>query len=223
MNEDFYSRSYGIFGDSLEKIVNSHIAVVGLGGVGGAMALALARGGVGKLTLIDGDEVAPSNLNRQAVAFRSSVGMTKVDACARLIKDINPEVELVLCNSFWDKESTVDLSQVDFIADAIDSVGCKADLIEFAHKNDIPIISAMGAGNKVDPTAFKVADIAKTKVDPLAKVMRRLLKERNILHTTVVYSEEEAREPFSKKDFQEQKSQYSKRKAPASCSLCLQL
>ena len=217
MKDDIYSRTYGIYGDDIDKIIGAHVAVVGLGGVGGECAIALVRCGVGQITIIDGDLVCESNLNRQAISFRDNVGQSKALACEKLLKNINPDVIIHAINSFWEKDSDIDLSSVDYIADAIDSVGKKADLIEFAHNNNIPIISAMGAGNKVDPTSFKIADISKTKVDPLARAMRRLLKERSIVHTDVVYSEEEPRIPFVRLD-EKQQGLYSKRNAPASCS-----
>ena len=215
--DDFYSRTYGIFGDSLETIKSACVAVVGLGGVGGEAALALARSGVGKMILIDGDKVVKSNLNRQAVAFHSTLGLSKTEACAKLIRDINPDCELTLYDSFWTAESHIDLTKASYILDCIDSVGAKADLIKYAHDNDIPVISAMGAGNKIDPTKFKVCDISKTSVDPLSRVMRKKLRDMGINHSKVVFSDELPRDVFEiKKD--EKKGDYVKRSAPASCA-----
>ena len=216
--DDFYSRTYGLFGDSIEKIKTSPVAVIGLGGVGGEAAVALCRSGVGKLTLVDGDIVVRSNLNRQAVSFVSTLGMPKVRACEKLLRDINPDVEIDAYECFWTKDNIdIDLSKCDYILDCIDSIGAKAELIKYAHDNNIPIISAMGAGNKVDPSAFKVADISKTSVDPLSKVMRKKLRDMGINHTKVVYSEEQPRTPFSRED-EEEKGNYVKRVSPSSSS-----
>ena len=215
--DDFYSRTYGIFGDSLDKIIASHVAVVGLGGVGGQAAVALARSGVGKLTLVDGDKVVRSNLNRQEVAYESTLGMTKTEACARLIRDINPSCELKLFDSFWTSDNRIDLTGVSYILDCIDSVGAKADLIKFAHDNDIPIISALGAGNKIDPTRLRVSDINKTHTDPLAKVMRKKLRDMGINHTKVVFSDEEPRIRYETGP-ETDVGDYKKRVVPASCS-----
>lgn len=214
---DFYSRTYGIFGDKLENIKRAHIAVVGLGGVGGSAAIGLARSGVGKLTLIDGDFVVESNLNRQSVSYISTLGMNKAEAANKLIKDINEDIDVCLYNLFWTKDADIDLSGVDYILDCIDSVKDKVDLIAYAKGHNIPIISSMGAGNKLDPTMFKVADISKTSVDPLARVMRKKLKDMGINHVKVVFSEEIPRTPFARPD-EQSKGDYQKRNSPASFS-----
>lgn len=215
--KDFYSRSYGIFGDALTDIKNAHIAVIGLGGVGGSAAISLARSGVGKLTLIDGDFVVESNLNRQSVSYVSTLGMKKTAAAEKLIKDINPNIDVRLYECFWTTDANIELGDVDYILDCIDSVKDKADLICYAKSNNIPIISAMGAGNKVDPTMFKVSDISKTSVDPLCRVMRKRLKDRGINHTKVVYSEEIPRTPYAREE-EQHKGDYVKKNSPASCS-----
>ncbi len=200
INDEIYSRTYGIYGDNLNRLFESHVAVIGLGGVGGALALSLARAGVGELTLVDGDSVSESNLNRQAIAYRSSLGRNKAEVCAEQIRDINPEIRVHVYGEFLtlDKlqNETISLSEVDYTADAIDDVPAKLDLIEYCQQKKIPIISSMGAGNKCNPCGFTVADISKTKVDPLARVIRQGLRKRGINHLKVVYSEEEPRAPF---------------------------
>lgn len=214
---DFYSRTYGIFGDSIENIRGAHVAVVGLGGVGGSAALSLARSGVGELTLIDGDFVVESNLNRQEVSYISTLGMKKTDAAKKIISDINEDIEIHLYNSFWTKDAAIDLTSCDYILDCIDSVKDKVDLILYAKEHSIKIISALGAGNKVDPTRLKVTDISKTSVDPLARVMRKRLKDVGVTHTKVVFSDENPRTQFAR-ETEQNTSDYVKKVAPASCS-----
>ncbi len=221
MLDDFYSRTYGIFGDGIDKLKTSHVAVVGLGGVGGSCAIALARSGVGEMTIVDGDKVVKSNLNRQAVAFNSTLGKPKARVMADILLDINPDIKLHCFDEFWHKDNEkIDINQCDFVVDAIDSVNDKIDLIKSAKDAGIPIISATGAGNKVDPTRLKVADITKTDTDPLCKVLRKRLKEANVSHLLVVYSDEVPRTPFSRTDNGEEsdKGDYVKRVSPASCS-----
>lgn len=215
--KDFYSRTYGVFGDSIENIKNAHVAVIGLGGVGGSAALSLVRSGVGEITIVDGDFVVESNLNRQEVSYVSTIGMKKTEAAQKLILDINPDIDIHLYNSFWTKDADIDLSGCDYILDCIDSVKDKVDLISYAHTNNIKIISALGAGNKIDPTRFKVADISKTSVDPLARVMRKRLKDIGITHTKVVFSDENPRVPFER-EAENQVGEYVKRVSPASTS-----
>ena len=218
MMDEFYSRTYGIYGDDLDKIIRSHVAVIGLGGVGGQAAIALCRSGVGKITLIDGDKVVRSNLNRQAAAFVSTLGMPKARACEKILKDINPGVDIDVYECFWTKDNIdIDLSDCDIILDCIDSVKDKTDLIGYAHDKGIEIISAMGAGNKTDPSAFRVCDISKTSVDPLSRVMRKRLKDMGITHTRVVFSEEIPVTPFSREEEKDQ-GVYKKRVSPASTS-----
>lgn len=214
---DFYSRTYGIFGDSIENIRSAHVAVVGLGGVGGSAALSLARSGVEKLTLIDGDFVVESNLNRQEVSFISTLGMKKTEAAKQIISNINQDIDIRLYDSFWTKDAGIDLTTCDYILDCIDSVKDKVDLILYAKEHNIKIISALGAGNKIDPTRLKVTDISKTSVDPLARVMRKRLKDAGVTHTKVVFSDENPRVPFER-EAEKSTSNYVKRAAPASCS-----
>ena len=176
--------------DAVKRLKTSHVAVFGVGGVGGFTAEALARAGVGKITLIDSDKVSVTNINRQIIALHSTVGQFKTEAMKDRIKDINPECEVVCINEFYSEENPIDLSEFDYIADCIDSVKSKLHLITEANKTSVPVISSMGAGNKLDPTRFAVADISKTHTDPLAKVMRTELRKRGINHLKVVFSDE---------------------------------
>lgn len=188
-----HTRSVPLFGeDGLEKLQNARVAVFGVGGVGGHLCEALARAGVGELHLFDKDTVSISNINRQAVALHSTVGLPKVEVMRARIADINPACRVVAHEVFYLPENAdqYDLAQYDYVADAIDTVSAKIELICRAKAAGTPIISAMGAGNKLDPSAFRVADLSKTQVCPLAKIMRRELGARGIKHLTVVYSEE---------------------------------
>jgi tRNA A37 threonylcarbamoyladenosine dehydratase len=168
--------------------------------VGGYVVEALARSGVGALELIDKDTVSVSNINRQIIALHSTVGRYKTEVAAERAKDINPDILVTVRNTFYLPEtaSEFDFSSYDYVVDAIDTVSGKIALIEQAQKSGTPIISCMGAGNKLDATAFEVADISKTSVCPLARVMRRELKKRGIEHVKVVYSKEEPRESKAK-------------------------
>ena len=189
-----FSRSALLLGeDGISRIFASRIAIFGIGGVGGHAAEALARAGVGHITLVDADVVSESNINRQAVALHSTVGRAKVDVMMERIVDINPNAEVICKKTFYSPENAdeFDLSSYDYIVDAIDTVTSKLELIERADKCGTKIISAMGAGNKLDPTAFEVADIFKTSVCPLARIMRIELRKRGIKHLKVVYSKEE--------------------------------
>ncbi len=179
--------------EGIEKLKNARVAVFGVGGVGGYVVEALARSGVGAIDLIDKDVVSLSNINRQIIALRSTVGRKKTEVAAERIKDINPEIAVRCFDTFFLPENAdeFDFSPYDYIVDAIDTVSGKLALVERAYRHKIPIISSMGAGNKLDPTAFEVADLAKTSVCPLARVMRRELKKRGIEHLKVVYSKEE--------------------------------
>lgn len=190
---DQYSRTRLIYGEeALQKLKNSRVAIFGIGGVGGYTAEALARTGIGTLDLIDSDEICLSNLNRQIYATHSSLGRRKIDVAAERIADIDPTIRVNGHCVFYLPETAAqfDLSQYDYIVDAIDTVTGKLTLVENAKAADTPIISSMGAGNKVDPTAFEVTDIFKTSVCPLAKVMRTQLKKRGIKKLKVVYSKE---------------------------------
>lgn len=193
MSRDRYARSEALLGDGSTAVLKrAHIAVFGLGGVGSYTVEALARMGVGKLTLIDGDVYSESNLNRQLFATEKTLGSVKTETARARIEEVNSEVEVFTHNLFVtpDNLSSIDFSSFDYVADAIDTVSAKLAIIKTAHTLDIPVISAMGAGNKTDPTLFRVADIAKTKVCPLARAVRNGLRREGILHTKVVYSEE---------------------------------
>lgn len=197
MEENQFSRTVTLLGeDSLKRLKNSHVAVFGVGGVGGFTVEALARCGVGKLTLFDSDNVAESNINRQIIALHSTVGKKKTEVMRERIKDINPDAEVICYNVFYLPENAdeYDLSQYDYIVDAIDTVSAKLELITRATKNNVPIISSMGTGNKIDPTQFEITDINKTSVCPLARVMRRELKARGVKKLKVVYSKEQPRQ-----------------------------
>ena len=198
MSEAF-SRTELIYGkEAMERIASAHVAVFGIGGVGGYVVEALARSGVGALDLIDSDKVATSNLNRQIIATRSTIGRFKVDVAAERIADINPDCKVKTFKTFYLPETAdlFDFSEYDYVVDAIDTVTGKLTLIENAKAAGVPIISSMGAGNKVNPVAFEVADIYKTSVCPLAKVMRHECKKRGIKSLKVVYSKEEPRTPL---------------------------
>lgn len=190
---EIFSRQNIVFGsDTLEKLKNSRVAVFGVGGVGGYVCEALARSGIGTIDIVDNDTVAPSNINRQIIALHSTIGKSKVQVCKERLLDINPEVTVNAHECFFlkENESEFEFEKIDYIIDAIDTVSGKLALAIIADKLNIPIISSMGAGNKTDPTQFKVADIYKTSVCPLAKAMRKLCRENNIKKLKVVYSEE---------------------------------
>lgn len=187
------SRTELLFGkETMEKFAASHVAVFGLGGVGGHAAEALVRSGIGALTLIDNDKVSVSNLNRQIFATVKTVGMDKVDAAALRLREINPAVRIEGIRLFYLPENAgqIDLRSFDYVVDAIDTVSAKIALAEAAVAAGVPLISSMGTGNKLDPTALEVADLSKTSVCPLARVMRRELAKRGIRHLKVVYSKE---------------------------------
>ena len=194
-----FSRTQMLFGaDGMEKLRRARVAVFGIGGVGGYAVEALARSGVGALDLIDDDRVCLTNLNRQIIATRSTVGQYKVDAAQQRILDINPDAVVRTYKTFYTPETAdqFDFTQFDYIVDAIDTVTGKLALAEQAERAGTPIISCMGAGNKLDPTAFEVTDIYKTSVCPLARVMRKELRKRGVRKLKVVYSKEEAMTPI---------------------------
>ena len=197
MKEEF-SRSEMLLGAAkMERLAQCRVAVFGVGGVGSYVVEALARSGIGALDLIDHDQVARSNLNRQLIATMSTIGRYKVEVAAERIRDIHPDCNVKVYPIFFlpETEDTFDFSAYDYIVDAIDTVTGKLSLIQKAKEARVPIISAMGAGNKLDPAAFEVADIYDTSVCPLAKVMRRELRKRGIDHVKVVYSKEEPIKP----------------------------
>lgn len=192
-----FSRSAILLGaDGLDKLSKSRVAVFGIGGVGGYAVEALARTGVGALDLFDNDVVCATNLNRQIIATRSAVGQSKTQVMRTRVADINPDCKVVCHGIFVLPENCGDLdfSAYDYVVDAVDTVAAKLAIITRAKSCGVPVISCMGAGNKLDATAFRVADISQTRVCPLAKVMRKELKTRHITGVKVVYSEEEPRE-----------------------------
>lgn len=196
MNENIFSREEMLIGkEAMERLRKAKVAVFGIGGVGSFAAEALARGGIGNLTLVDGDVVSRTNINRQLIALLSTVGRAKVEVMAERIRDISPETHVEIYQTVYGAENRnfLDFKEYDYIVDAIDMVSSKLILIEEAKKAGTPIICSMGTGNKLDPTRFEVTDIAKTSVCPLAKVMRKELKQRGISGVKVVYSKEEAR------------------------------
>jgi len=202
MSEAF-SRTELLLGpEGMERLKKAHVAVFGIGGVGSFAAEALARSGVGYITLFDNDKVCVSNINRQLVATTKTVGEYKTRVMRDRILEINPDavVEIQECFYLPENADQFDLSKFDYIIDAIDTVSAKLELAVRADKADVPIISSMGAGNKLDPTRFEVADINKTSVCPLARVMRRELKQRGIKKLKVVYSKEPALIPMESRD-----------------------
>lgn len=195
VKEEFSRTAYVYGEDAVEKLNKAKVAVFGVGGVGGFICEALARAGVGSIDIFDKDTVSPSNINRQIIALHSTVGREKVDVMRQRMLDINPECKVNAYSVFYLPENAddFDLSIYDYIADAVDTVSAKLEIAERAYRLGIPVISAMGAGNKTDPTKFEVADISDTSVCPLARVMRRELKARGIKKYKVVYSKEEPR------------------------------
>ena len=192
MNE-FYSRTEMMLGgEGVDRLKNAHVAIFGVGGVGGYAIEALARAGVGRITLVDSDRVSISNINRQIIATHNTVGMYKTEAMRERILSINPDAEVVCKSVFFSEENAAefDFTFYDYVIDAIDSLAAKVELIALATNAGTKIISAMGAGNKLDPTLFEVSDISKTTVCPLARAVRIALRKRGINHLKVVYSKE---------------------------------
>ena len=211
-----FSRTEMLFGaENVNKLKNKSVLVLGVGGVGGYVCEALARSGVGKIDIVDNDTVSVSNINRQIIALNSTVGQPKVEVMRKRMLDINSALDCVAYQMFYLPESTgeIDFSKYDYIVDAIDTVSGKIALVLEAQRTGTPIISSMGAGNKVDPTAFKVSDIYKTSVCPLARVMRTELKKRGVKSLKVVYSEEKSIEPEIPEDMKK-----LSKIPPASCA-----
>lgn len=213
-----FSRTELILGkEAVDKLKKSHVAVFGVGGVGGHIALSLARCGIGKLTIVDNDEISVTNINRQAVAFHSTIGKKKVNVLKNMLEDINPDIEVFAADSYFDRrtETEFDFSSFDYVADAIDSVTSKIRIIEICTEKNIPVISSMGTGNKLHPEMFKISDISKTSVCPLAKVMRRELRKRGIEHLEVLWSDEP---PLL--HLEENEEETEKRIVPGSVAFC---
>ena len=192
MDEAFARTALLLGQEGMERLAQARVAVFGVGGVGGHVVEALARSGVGALDLIDSDQVCLSNLNRQIIATRATIGQYKVDAARDRIADISPSTQVRVYKTFYTPETAgqFDFTQYDYVVDAIDTVTGKLALVLQAQEAGVPIISSMGAGNKLDPTAFRVADIYQTSVCPLARVMRTELRRRGVKHLKVVYSTE---------------------------------
>ena len=191
---DIFSRTrFLLGGDAMEKLKNAHVAIFGLGGVGGYVAEALVRSGVGKLDFIDHDTISPTNINRQILATAATIGMDKAEAAADRAKAINPAIQAKAIKTFYLPETAdqFDFTQYDYVVDAIDTVTGKMMLIKAAKDAGTPIISSMGTGNKLDPTAFRVADIHETSVCPLARIIRKECRKRGIEKLKVVYSTED--------------------------------
>lgn len=193
MKESMERTAYLISEAGVELLEKKHVALFGVGGVGGYVAEALGRAGVGKLTLVDKDTVSISNINRQIIATYETVGQSKTEVMASRLRTINPEIEVICRECFFlpDTADEFDFTAYDYVVDAVDTVTAKLELVKRAQEAGVPVISCMGTGNKLDPGRFEIADIGKTSVCPLAKVMRRELKKRGITHLKVLYSKEE--------------------------------
>ena len=193
-SKERFDRTINLIGEeAFSRLQNSTVAVFGLGGVGGYAAEALARSGIGALVLVDFDTVSVSNINRQIIATDETVGQKKTEAFAKRAREINPNLQIKEITEFISAENIEDIlrqSKIDYVVDAIDTVSSKTALISCAHALNIPIISSMGTGNKLDPTLFRITDISKTDTCPLARVMRKKLREIGIFHTDVLYSTE---------------------------------
>lgn len=192
MKEEFSRLEKLIGTNNVERLSEKKVIVFGVGGVGGYACEALARSGVGQIDIVDNDTVSISNINRQIIALHSTIGRDKVEVMKERMLDINPKLIVNTYNLFYtpDNSNTIDLSKYDYVIDAIDTVTSKIELCVICDKLSIPLISSMGTGNKLDPTKFKISDIYKTSVCPLARAMRVELKKRGIKHLKVVYSEE---------------------------------
>ncbi len=194
-----FSRTELLFGkEAMDKLQNSRVAVFGIGGVGGYVCEALVRSGVYHFDLIDDDQVCLTNLNRQIVATRKTVGQYKAEVMRDRMLEINPDVDVTVHKCFFLPENADEFpfDQYDYVVDAVDTVTAKIELVMKAREKGVPIISSMGAGNKLDASAFRVADIYQTRVDPLARVMRREMKKRGVKKLKVVYSEEQPKRPI---------------------------
>lgn len=213
-----FSRTQRMFGaDGMQRLYDARVAVFGLGGVGGHVVEALARSGIGSLDLIDSDRVALTNLNRQIIATQDTLGQYKAEAAKARVLSINPHARVTALPLFFSAETadSLDFSAYTYVVDAIDTVSGKLALILKARAAGVPVISCMGAGNKLDPTAFEVADITQTTVCPLARVMRRELRKRGVEHVKVVFSREPALTPLPEEDEAQEDAQ-GRRAVPAS-------
>lgn len=218
MNERFSRTELLIGTDSMKRLQQSRVAVFGVGGVGGYVVEALARSGVGMLDLIDNDTVSVSNINRQIIATENTIGRSKVDVIKERVMDINPDIIVRTFETFYmpDTAQQFDFTKYDYVVDAIDTVTGKIALVMQAEEAGTPIISSMGAGNKLDPAAFQVSDIYKTSVCPLAKVMRRELKKRGVKKLKVVYSQEKPLTPIAPDEKNAEEPAAGRRQVPGS-------
>ena len=192
MDYEFTRTEILLGNEAVKRLKAAKVIIFGVGGVGGYVAEALARAGIGSITLVDSDKVDITNINRQLVALHSTIGRYKTEVMAEHIKDINPDAEVIVKNCFYLPENADEFNfySYDYIADCVDTVAAKIDIIERSVNMNVPVISAMGAGGKLDPSLFRVSDISKTEYCPLAKVMRRELRKRGITHVPVVWSPE---------------------------------
>lgn len=199
MSNPFIREQMALGAEALDKLKNAHVAVFGIGGVGSYTAEALARAGVGNITLVDNDTVGLSNINRQLCALHSTIGQYKAQVMADRIRDINPACNVrAICQLYTEEEKAVFFdAQYSYIADCIDLVSCKLSLILNARERNIPILSALGTGNKLDPSQFSITDISKTSGCPLARVIRKELRARGVNHHTVLFSPEEPISPIA--------------------------
>lgn len=214
-----FSRTELLLGSkAIETLKNAHVAIFGIGGVGGYVVEALVRSGIGHFTIIDNDKVSLSNCNRQIIATTKTVGLDKVDVMKERILSINPDaiVDTYKCFFLPETQDQFDFTHFDYVVDAIDTVSGKIAIILKAKEANVPVISSMGTGNKLNPMAFAVSDIYKTEMDPLAKVMRHELKKRHVKKLKVVYSKEKPIEPLISEDIKKEIAHTSRRSVPGS-------
>lgn len=216
MKEQFIRTAMLLGEESIDRLQTKRVAVFGIGGVGGHVVEALARSGVGALDLIDNDVVSVSNINRQIIATYDTVGRYKTEVMKERILSINPECKVTIYNTFYlpEERDKFPFTEYDYIVDAIDTVTAKIDLAVLSQELSIPLISSMGTGNKLDPSQFEITDIYKTSVCPLAKVMRKELRDRGVNKLKVIYSKEEARKPLPLEE--EAQSETKRRATPGS-------
>lgn len=216
--QEWYSRTEMLFGhEAIEALAAARVAVFGVGGVGGYAVEVMARSGVGHIDLIDNDTVSITNINRQIIALNSNVGQYKVDVARQRVLDINPQCDVRAIRMFYlpEEADNINLSEYDYVVDCIDTIKAKIDIAIRCHELGVPVISSMGAANKLDPTMFRVTDLSKTSMDPIARIMRKKLRKSGIEHLKVVYSEEQP-EKATDSDVPDDNATTSKRPVPAS-------
>lgn len=216
--QEWYSRTEMLFGhEAIEALTAARVAVFGVGGVGGYAVEVMARSGMGRIDLIDNDTVSITNINRQIIALNSNVGQYKVDVARQRVLDINPQCDVRAIRMFYlpEEADNIDLSEYDYVVDCIDTIKAKIDIAMRCHELGVPVISSMGAANKLDPTMFRVTDLSKTSMDPIARIMRKKLRKVGIEHLKVVYSEEQP-EKATDCDAPDDNATTSKRPVPAS-------